>query len=126
MANKHPILMATNWRTKQMGECHAMAVGLTDLGFSFHLPDAGVVHHYRSFVRYVMCHPVMWEPPTSHWCNYGLDNDRERSLIAARKILVLVGSMSAELQQVCRSQNERTMREYRDIIDAAKALQVCP
>lgn len=125
MERKHPILMADQrWRTTQFNECEQTAFGLKALGFSFHLPDAGATH--RSFYRFVMCHPLMWEPPTPLWCNCGLDDDRERALVAARKILVLVGSMSADLQQVCRSQNERTLREYRDIIDAAKALQVCP
>ncbi len=112
------------WHTRQMGESQRAASQLMELGFSFHMPDAGANH--LTFFRFVMCHPVMWEPPTSHWCNYGLDPDRERALVAARKIMVLVGAVSAELQNVCRSQNERTMREYRDIIDAAKALQVCP
>jgi len=125
MTRKHPIELPQGSLTRQMRECHQIVGDLMNCGWGYVTPDRPTDLH--AFIRFVMTHPIMGVLSADfNWSRCGMTYDQERALVAARKIMVLVGAVSAEMQNVCRSQNERTLREYRDIIDAAKALQVCP
>ena len=124
MASKHPLGLPQGSMTRQMRECHHTVVDLMNCGWGCVDPDRPTDTH--TFVRFVMTNPIMGVLSADfNWSRNGMTYDQEMALVAARKIMVLVGAVSHELQVVCRSQNERTLREYRDIIDAAKAMQVC-